>query len=70
MQRLDLLYFKKTITHSIIYVLMCCLTAGFTNFTSSELKALTNNFSNQHVIGKGGSAIVYKVPSIHVLGLS
>lgn len=32
----------------------------FRNFSSSELKAVTNNFSNQHVIGKGGSAIVYK----------
>uniref|UniRef100_A0ACD5W3H2 Uncharacterized protein n=1 Tax=Avena sativa TaxID=4498 RepID=A0ACD5W3H2_AVESA len=33
---------------------------GFRNFSSSELKAVTNNFSNQQVIGKGGSAIVYK----------
>ncbi|XP_037473960.1 uncharacterized protein LOC119350013 [Triticum dicoccoides] len=32
----------------------------FRNFSSSVLKALTKNFSNQHVIGKGGSAIVYK----------
>lgn len=32
----------------------------FRNFSSSELKAVTNNFSNQHVIGKGGSAIVFK----------
>ncbi|XBJ06857.1 hypothetical protein VPH35_012456 [Triticum aestivum] len=32
----------------------------FRNFSSSELKAVTKNFSNQHVIGKGGSAVVYK----------
>uniref|UniRef100_A0ACD5ZGK7 Uncharacterized protein n=1 Tax=Avena sativa TaxID=4498 RepID=A0ACD5ZGK7_AVESA len=32
----------------------------FRNFSSSELKVVTNNFSNQRVIGKGGSAIVYK----------
>lgn len=32
----------------------------FRNFRSSELKAVTKNFSNQHVIGRGGSAIVYK----------
>ncbi|KAM3399716.1 hypothetical protein ACQJBY_004878 [Aegilops geniculata] len=32
----------------------------FRNFSFSELKAVTENFSNKHVIGKGGSAIVYK----------
>ncbi|VAH12556.1 unnamed protein product [Triticum turgidum subsp. durum] len=41
-----------------MYALVCCFTAEFRNFSFSELKAVTKNFSE--MIGKGGSAIVYK----------
>ncbi|CAM0885754.1 unnamed protein product [Alopecurus aequalis] len=34
--------------------------SGFRNFSLSELKAFTDNFSDEHKIGEGGFAVVYK----------
>lgn len=40
---------------------------GFTQFSFSELKTATKDFSDKNVIGKGGSATVYKVLYITLL---
>ncbi|XP_077218404.1 receptor-like cytosolic serine/threonine-protein kinase RBK2 [Tasmannia lanceolata] len=37
-----------------------CFKPCWTNFTLTELRAATNNFSSENVIGKGGYAEVYK----------
>jgi len=43
-----------------------CLT-GLTKFSLSELETATNGFSDENLIGRGGSVSVYKV--LHLLGL-
>ncbi|XP_027351005.1 receptor-like cytosolic serine/threonine-protein kinase RBK2 [Abrus precatorius] len=35
-------------------------TGSFVNFSLSDLKNATNNFSNENLIGRGGQAVVYK----------
>ncbi|KAH7867152.1 hypothetical protein Vadar_029517 [Vaccinium darrowii] len=39
---------------------LCCFKSSWKNFTFSDLKIATNNFSHENLIGKGGYAEVYK----------
>ena len=54
------------LTYSFTIALLFCLT-GLTKFSLSELETATNGFSDENLIGRGGSVSVYKV--LHLLGL-
>ena len=40
---------------------------GFKKFSLAEMEAATNDFSEENILGRGGSAVIYKV--LRILGL-